>query len=211
MTDLLIDTGLLGTKANQEPVATSAASVPAVVPAPVVPSQALPTGWDLKRAFALMRDLSQEMFPIPDILKKHGVSQTQYDALSSTDYFKRTLEAMTAEWHTAANTPKRLALEALIALEERLPDVVARLGAKTEPLSSVVQLAALLAKIGGLGEQAQTATPSEKFKITINLGADVEKFEKERRPVITVETPAIQSIPEGEGTEPQIQRLTFGP
>jgi hypothetical protein len=144
-----------------------------------------------------MRELAQQMFPLPEILKKHNVTEAQYAMMCANDYFKRTLDAMTTEWNTAANTPKRLALEALIALEDKLPDVVARLGTKTEPLSSVVQLAAFLAKIGGLGEQAQTATPGEKFKITINLGADVEKFEKERRPVIQIDTGPNITAPEG--------------
>src|SRR5579864_341116 len=138
MADTLIDTGLSGAAPNQES--------PAPPPAIHQMAHTAPAGWDTKRIYALMRDLAQEMFALPDILKKHSVSQAEYDAMCENEHFKRILAAMCAEWNTAANTPKRLALEALVALDSRLPDVVARMSSKTEALSSVVQLAALLAK-----------------------------------------------------------------
>ena len=102
-----------------------------------------------------------------------------------TQFFKNTLQAMTVEWNAVGNTQKRLALEAAIALEDALPAVAARLSKNTEPLAGVVELAKLLAKMAGVGEANAQQVPTERFKITINLGADVAQFEKSR-PVIEI-------------------------
>jgi beta-phosphoglucomutase-like phosphatase (HAD superfamily) len=154
----------------------------------------MPDNWTIQRAAAFMRDLARECYDLPVILGMHKVSQAQYDKMKVDETFKRTLEAMSAEWHSASNTPKRLALESLILLEDALPTVAARLTKQAEPLPGVVELAKLLAKLGGVGDAAQNNTPSERFKITINLGADTLQRDATRS-VITVETPNSEPLP----------------
>ena len=172
MAETSIETGLVTVAVNPPAVPVQ---VPAVAP-PQVPAA---------QVAALVRDLAHNMYDLPYILKTHGLTQAQYDNLAGNEFFKHTLQAMTVEWNAVGNTQKRLALEAAIALEDALPAVAARLSKNTEPLAGVVELAKLLAKMAGVGEANAQQVPTERFKITINLGADVASFEKSR-PVIEI-------------------------
>lgn len=219
MSDELIDTGLLSLAPAPNaappavpigvPVAAAPAPLPIGVPvvaAPApVPATQMPAGWTIQKVASLVRDLSTNMYELPFVLKTHGLSQAQYDTLAASDAFQSALRAMTVEWNTIGNTQKRLALEAAIYLEDALPSVAARLSKATEPLAGVVELAKLLAKMAGVGEVAQTNAPTERFKITINLGADISAFEKSRTPV------TIRTIGEGTGDAEPIQPLLQGP
>jgi hypothetical protein len=201
MTDTLIETGLTGALVNQpEPPAQVPVVVPPAVP-PAVPAANMPDGWTISKVARLVRDLSTNMYDLAFVLKTHGLTQAQYDGLAASEAFQSALRAMTIEWNTIGNTQKRLALEAAIYLEDALPAVAARLSKATEPLPGVVELAKLLAKMAGIGEAAQNNAPTERFKITINLGADVQQFEK-TRPVVE-----IQSQPQGPGADGPIQSL----
>lgn len=214
MSDELIQTGLVPLappsgvaqpveqQAVNLPVAGSSPAPGAIVP--VAPPPNMPPGWTIHKVAALVRDLAANLYELPFILKTHGLTQAQYDALSGTEAFQSALRVMTVEWNTIGNTQKRLAIEAAIALEDALPTVAARLSKATEPLAGVVELAKLLAKMAGIGEGAQSQAPTERFKITINLGADVQQFEKQRS------TLTIQSVSEGQGTEPTVQTLPGG-
>lgn len=202
-----IDTGLLSLPAPTDATPAPAATQPAL---PV----SMPSDWTTQRAYAFMRELAQEMFPVEHILKTHSVTDAQYAEMQKHETFGKVLETMKAEWHKADNTPKRLALEAMVALEKHMPDVVSRMGKPSEDLDAIVRLAALLAKMGGIGEQAQAAGPSEKFKITINLGADTQAFEKQRQPIISIGTGSdtpVEQLGQGEGGPTTLRFLPPGP
>lgn len=206
MSDELVDTGLAGldvtaTVTEPEP----AVQVPAVVQ-PQVPAEPMPQGWTIHRVAALVRDLAMNMYETPFVLQKHSLTPGQYETLCGNDFFKKALEAATIEWNSPLSTPKRLAMEAAIALEDALPDVAVRLRNNKEPLPGVVELAKLFAKMAGVGEQANAAnTPQERFKITINLGADIMQVEKSRVPI------SIQSQSEGSGTLLPTQQFLSAP
>lgn len=176
---------------------------PAVVTAAVTP-QPIPEGFSIPGVVALARDLAMEMYDEPVLLKKHGISEAQYATLKTVPYFINTLKSMAEEWHGTTNSQQRLAMQTSIGLEEVLPDVIARAKVKNEPLQGVAQLVKVLAEIcGAAGSNRQQAPASERFKITINLGADTEVFEKSK-PVITVEAESapqqVQSQPQGFGS-----------
>lgn len=194
MSDELVPTGLVALAPAPN------ASPPAVPTGVVVAPPQMPPGWTIQKVASLVRDLSTNMYDLPYILKTHGLSQAQYDVLSTNEAFQSTLRAMTVEWNTIGNTQKRLALEAAIYLEDALPAVAARLSKATEPLAGVVELAKLLGKLAGVGEPTQNNAPQERFKITINLGADVQQFEKSR----AIE---IQQVTEGPSPEAPVQTL----
>ncbi len=157
---------------------------------------ALPDGWSLNKVASLVRDVAQAMYDLPNILRKHNLTQPQYDVLANNEFFKRALEQFTLDWNSAANTQKRLSLEAAIALEDALPTVAARASKPMEPLADVVQLVKVLAEIAGsIGNKAvQTQGPSERFKIEINIGA--EKFQREATPMIVV-NPELENAAKG--------------
>lgn len=176
---------------------------PAVVTAAVTP-QPIPEGFSIPGVVALARDLAMEMYDEPVLLKKHGISEAQYATLKTVPYFINTLKSMAEEWHGTTNSQQRLAMQTSIGLEEVLPDVIARAKVRNEPLQGVAQLVKVLAEIcGAAGSNRQQAPASERFKITINLGADTEVFEKSK-PVITVEAESapqqVQSQPQGFGS-----------
>jgi hypothetical protein len=147
----------------------------------------LPEGFSVPAAVAFARDLAIGMYDEAVLLKKHGVSAPQYQTLQGIPYFQELVRQMAIEWNAPKSVQQRLAVETAVGLEEVLPDVIARAKVKNEPLQGVAQLVKVLADIAGANQNArQPAAPAEKFKITINLGADVETYNK-TKPVITLE------------------------
>ncbi len=176
-----VETGLSGVAQLVEPGAHNVV----VVGSNPTPATNMPTGWTMQKTAAFIRDLAHNMYDLPFILKTHGVSQAQYDGIKDQEFFQAALRTMTIEWNSIGNTQKRLAIEAAIALEDAMPTLAARMQSK-ELLPGVVELAKLFAKVAGVGEATQNTAPSERFKITINLGADTQQFEKSR-PTVTLE------------------------
>lgn len=205
-----VDTGLAGltvTAAVTEPEPETAlepetTQVPAVVPTQV-PQEAAPDGWTINKTAALVREIAQNMYDLPVVLKKFGLTEGQYERIRTNKFFQKALEATVIEWNSPQNAKRRIAMESAIALEDALPDVVARLKVKTEPLPGIVALVKILSEISGLvGQQPTTnAGTGQSFKITFNLGADVDRFAK------TAGTVAIQPLPQGAGPDAALQRL----
>jgi len=159
---------------------------------------ALPENFSIPQAAALARDLSISMYDREVILRKHRVTDAQCKVLENNPYFIKLLEQAAAEWNSPRSIQQRLALEAAVALEGVLPDVVARMSAKTEPLSGVVEAGKLLTKVAGIGEKSAPGPAGEKFTITIDLsggGGEKQTFEKTLPPVI--EAFPVQPFAEG--------------
>lgn len=211
MTDQITPTGLAGlvvTAAVTEPVheAPETHSHTELIPAPVnQPAVSpMPDGWTIQRVAALVRDLAMNMYDLPYILAKHNLTAEQHAYLEKNEFFKRAVEMAVLEWNSPHSTQKRLAMEAAIALEDALPTMAARLSKPTEQLAGVVALASLFTKIAGIGENTPTQNIGEKFKITINLGADVFEREKAIAPKVVMD---LQSFPQGAGADTSLQRL----
>lgn len=165
---------------------------------PVTATVNLPDDFSIPAAGALARDLAVQMYERPAILRKHKLTEEQCAALEKHPYFIKMLEHAVNEWNSPRTVTERLALEAAHGLEQALPDVIARMSAKLEPLTGVVAAGQLLTKISGAGEQKQQVAPGEKFTIVIDLGGDKQIFEKTRPALIEVQ--AIQPFAEGAGT-----------
>lgn len=176
----------------------------ALVTAPVTPPTVMPDGWTIHRVAALVRDLAINMYDLPVILKKHGLTEAQHKLLAANEFYQRALEAATIEWNSPQGVKKRLALESAIGIEDALPTLVARLGKTSEPLAAVVPLLKVLAEISGAvgNSNRQDSQVGEKFKIVINLGGDTQNFEKERNPI------EVRTITEGEREVEEVFRIT---
>ena len=129
---------------------------------------------------ALVRDLAVNMYDIEYILKKHKLTQEEYEGLCQNEFFKRAMEVAATEWNSPLSTNKRLAMQAAIGLEDAMPLMAARMLKQNEPVQNIVELAKIFTKIAGVGEEKTTAPPTEKFHITIDLGGDIVRFEKNR-------------------------------
>lgn len=208
MPEEIVETGLVAAAVTLRAAAEAEAKPfePAPLPVPVV-APSMPDGWTLPTVAALVTDVAQNLYELPYLLKKHKLTAEQYGFLEQNEFFKRALAAETLVWQSTNSIQKRLALEAAIAVEAALPTVAARLSKATEPLADVVALLKVLSEMAGtIGAKAAVATGNnEKFKIIINMGADVVTREA------TGGLVSVQSLPEGTGTERALRALTDGP
>ena len=154
---------------------------------------------------ALVRDLAMNMYDLEYILKKHSLTQDEYDGLRENEFFKRAMEVAATEWNSPMSTHKRLAMQAAIGLEDAMPVMAARMLKSNEPVPNIIEIAKVFTKIAGVGEDKTQSAPTEKFHITIDLGGDIQRFEKSR-PV-----QEIQSQPEGPRPVQEILSQPEGP
>lgn len=160
---------------SDDPLVTAA-----VTPVP------LPEYFDTPAMVQLARDLAIGMYDEAIILKRAGLTPGMYETLKQNPYFQKFVEQMAIDWNQPKNAQQRLALQAAVGLEKVLPTVIGRAEIKNEPLQAVAQLVKVLGDLAGANNQnKQAAAPSEKFTITINLGADTETYEK-TKPVVEV-------------------------
>lgn len=152
---------------------------------------------------ALAREIAQDIQPLNNLLSKHGLSQTQYDFLSeNNEFFKRTLASEVADWQSIGSTEKRVRLQALAALEDKMPSIASRMGAAAEKLGDVVEAAKFFAKVAGVDAGTGGAgAGGSGFTISIDLGADTR---------ITIGPQ--EAAPAGQATdsEPPIRTITQG-
>lgn len=175
--------------------------VPAVVTATVT-AEPLPESFDTPAAVTLARNLAIGMYDEAVIIKKAELTPGQYQTLKHNPWFQKLVEQMALDWNSPKNVNQRLAIQTAVGLETVLPDVIARAKVKNEPLQGVAQLVKVLADIAGAGGANKQPEPAtEKFKITINLGADQEVYEKSRPVAVTVEQTAIDdTLPDINGS-----------
>jgi hypothetical protein len=172
---------------------------------------ALPDGFSVPGAVGLARDLVMNLYDRDFILKKHGITEAVCKRLEANEYFQKLTEQLAIEWNTPKSAQERLALHTAIGLEVVLPDAIARVSNRTEPLAGVAQMVKVLADIAGANQaakQKQQGAPGEKFQITINLGAANGGTKEHYDKTITV-LPTITADPEPDGgllalqTEPE--------
>jgi hypothetical protein len=139
----------------------------------------------------LAREIAIDHYPLETILERYQVSTEQWETIKVSPRFTALLEVETADWHGALNTNERTKLKAAAMIEDFLPEAHARMHDASETLPSKTELAKLVAKIAGMGERTDIngVGSSEKFSVTINLGADQQlQFAKQVTPkVIEVE------------------------
>jgi hypothetical protein len=151
------------------------ATVPAAAaaPAPVPVAPAVKPG-DLIFV-QLAREIAMDIQPLEAILKSHEINENRWSEISANPRFLGYLQTAMSEWNSALNTGERVKLKALSMVEEALPEMYARMHDPRELLASKVRAMEVIGKIGGVGVTGLGNTPgsgSEKFSVTINLGAD---------------------------------------
>lgn len=173
---------------------------------------------DETKMAALAREMAWNIRAPADNLKTFGITQEQFDHFVLTNaFYKRAFEVFVLEWESAKSTNQRLAVKSAAALEDRMPEIAARMGDKKEALSGVIEAAKLFAKLAGAGEQKQDVAPGEKFTININLGNTKLRYEESiggQAPVIDIEAARpvspVRSIPQGKNDIPALPAVTQG-
>lgn len=151
----------------------------------------------------LAREMAIGIYEEDKILGRFGLTAEQYKLIAAIPFYDQMLKTFTIEWHSAKSTPDRIKLEAAAILEEALPHLGARMTSPEDSLAMQVQAGQLLAKLIGIGEGQQAHQQGEKFVISINLGADTERYDVTRPPQITVETEQRQISAD----QPKLQEL----
>src|ERR1035437_9835141 len=130
-----------------------------------LPATLSSNGLNLSDLAALARDLILNLRELPATLAAHKITQAQYDKIKENEFFKRALEHLTIEWHSAKSTTARQKIQAAASFEYAMPVITARMVKNDEDLGKVVEAGKLLAKVAGVdSSDAQAASnPGEKF------------------------------------------------
>jgi hypothetical protein len=142
-----------------------------------VPEPTLSEGIMIK----LAREIAMDIQPLDAILKDNGLDQDTWNVIQNNTRFRMLLETETSAWGSALNTQERLRLKSAAALEEWLPELFTRMNDRAESLNAKVEAGKLISRWAGVGMGGtQGVEGSEKFSVTINLGADNQiKIEKD--------------------------------
>ena len=143
----------------------------------------------------LAREIAMDLHDLPDILKRHGLSEEDWTRLSTDQNFLKLLEGEVVAWQAAANTHDRTKLKAAALVEEWLPEANRRIHDPGEALSAKTELAKLLARIADMGlGNANVNGGGERFVVNINLGGDKQlKFTHEVTPQVIEHSPTTET------------------
>jgi hypothetical protein len=142
------------------------------------------TELDETKLVKLAREMAMNVRPCEDVFEDFGINKTDYYEISKLEFYAKVKEQFTLEWNATASTADRVKIGSLAYLEQILPTITRRALDLKEPLPAATDVAKLLARNAGIGEKTETKGASERFVITINLGADVdgkpvvEKYDK---------------------------------
>jgi hypothetical protein len=129
----------------------------------------------------LAREMAMNVKNVHALFAEYGIDEEKYyELMAHNEYFKRLREQYAMDWNATTSTAERVKIGSLASLEQLLPILTKRAldEDKPEPLASMTGVGTLLAKTAGIGDGKTTPNASERFIITINLGADVEHYDK---------------------------------
>ena len=127
----------------------------------------------------LAREMAMNIRPYQAVFDDFGITEEEYYEILKIDFYRRAKEQFALEWNSALSVNERVKLISASYVEETLPVIGRRMLRETEPFASVIDAGKYLARNAGLGEPKTAANTSERFVITINLGADtVEHYDK---------------------------------
>jgi len=130
----------------------------------------------------LAREIAIDHYELETILEHHQITTEAWTRIKDNPRFQALLESEIASWNEAGNTHERTKLKAAALVEEFLPEGNRLLHAPDQALPAKVELLKTLTRIAGMGLTGVgvDGAPSERFSITINLGADSKlQFEKQ--------------------------------
>lgn len=131
-----------------------------------------------QRMLVLAREIASDIHPIEDIIKRHGITNEQFEIILRNPKFTRLLEDAVTAWGEAGNTGERIKVKSLSMLEDWLVTAYATLHDPKSSLRDKVELAKFIGRLGGIGEKGILDTSGgERITISINMGDQVKKTE----------------------------------
>lgn len=127
----------------------------------------------------LARELVMNIRNYKLVFADYGIDENDYCEIEKNEFYRRVKAQYVLDWNSAISTADRIKLQGAAGVEAVMPVVAKRALLATEPLTSVIEGAKFLAKVAGIGEsKTDPKAASDRFVITINLGADVEHYNK---------------------------------
>jgi len=155
----------------------------------------------------LAREMAMNVRPYKAIFQDFGIDETDYYLINKIEFYKRAKEQFTLEWNSSLSASERVKVISAAYLEQVLPVIGAKALNASENLGAQTDVAKFFARNAGIGEPKTDAkTAAERFVITINLGADVEKYDKS----IAVDANDVGPSMVIEGSPTQTKELSSG-
>lgn len=149
-----------------------------------IPANPAPVASDAK-LIILAREIAADLRPLDDILKSLALTDDEFERVKAHPRFNELLEAAAMEWSSAGNTHERTRLKAAMMVEDWLVEAHTRLHDKAENLTAKTELAKLIAKLAGMGnDRPDGVAEGNKVNITINLGSEQLTFEHQVPPKV---------------------------
>lgn len=122
-------------------------------------------------------EIAAEISPIPDILKKFGITPVDFKRKLQDPMFRTAIREAKTLWKSDLNVQQRIKLKASFLVEDSLLDIFKLIKnensaatAKLEAFEKLMRAGDLVPRAGAKGEGALAAG----FKISINLGSPGE-------------------------------------
>lgn len=126
---------------------------------------------------ALAREISMDIFPLPQILELHNLSDDQWIEIQRNPRFQSMLEDMVRSWNSAANTKERVKVKSQTGLESILEIYIRDIVDGGIPLAQRVEAGKFLAKLGEMDGSRIEGSGGGGFSITLNIGDVHRKVE----------------------------------
>jgi hypothetical protein len=133
----------------------------------------------------LAREMVMAIRNYKTIFADFGISEEDFYEISKSEYYRRVKDHYTLEWNSALSAADRVKLISASYAEQALPVMGKRMIDPKEPMAVALDTFKQFCKNAGIGDAKVSDQPvSDKFVITINLGADtkgkpvIEHYEK---------------------------------
>lgn len=125
------------------------------------------------RLVILAREIAMDIHGLEEVLKRYQLTMEDWEIIKQRPIFDQLLQDALITWNNAINGSERIKVKALAAIEDWLPTAYGDLHSEKPNLRDKVELAKLIARLGGVGEKSiNESTGSERISITINMGDD---------------------------------------
>ena len=127
---------------------------------------------------ALARDLVLNIRSYKETFAEFGIDENDYQQIEKNEFFRKVREHLIMEWNAIGSSEERTRFIQLAYYEKLSPILTRRAMDPGANLGAATDVAKLLQKGAGIGEDKGDKPNNERFVITINLGGESETYDK---------------------------------
>jgi hypothetical protein len=129
---------------------------------------------------ALAREIAMDIFPVPQILELHRLTDDEWLRIQGNPKFQEMLKSLVAEWNATSSTRERVKMKSATGLESILEVYIRDIADPSIPLAQRVEAGKFLARLGEMDGQRVGAEGGNGFSITLNIGAVTRQVDAAR-------------------------------